>query len=86
LLHFEIQSSTELNYQDPFAPNLFIELSEESLEKKIEAMQFYDREFRKDNFSRSPSALEALARFRGIQSGYKYSEGYKIIRQFVPFR
>lgn len=84
LLHFEIQSSTELNYQNPFTPNLFIELSQKSLDQKIEAMQLYDREFKNDIFARSPSALEVLARFRGIQSGYKYSEAFKIVRQFEP--
>ena len=44
----------------------------------------YDREFKNDIFARSPSALEVLARFRGIQSGYKYSEAFKIVRQFEP--
>jgi len=47
-------------------------------------MQLYDREFKNDIFARSPSALEVLARFRGIQSGYKYSEAFKIVRQFEP--
>ena len=84
LLHYEVQSTSELNYSNPFAPNVFLELSQEWLDMKIEAMRLYDGESMLDDFSRSPSSLECLARYRGIQSGYKYAEAFKLVRNYLP--
>jgi LmbE family N-acetylglucosaminyl deacetylase len=84
LLHFEVQSTSELNYLSPFAPNLFLELSQEWLDMKIEAMSLYDGEYQLDDFSRSPSSITVLARYRGIQSGYKYAEAFKLVRSYSP--
>ena len=84
LLHFEVQSTSELNYSSPFAPNVFLELSQEWLDMKIEAMRLYDGESQLDDFSRSPSSLASLARYRGIQSGYRYAEAFKLVRNYLP--
>ena len=44
-------------------------------------MKFYKSELRKYPHSRSIKAIEALASFRGVSSGFKYAEGFMLIRE-----
>jgi len=81
VLHFEVQSSTDWTFSgDSFAPNVFIELSQENLKHKQLAMKFYDTEFNMLTASRSPNGLKVLAQYRGIQSGFGLAEAYSLRR------
>ncbi len=64
-----------------FHPNLFIEISENDLERKISALGKYKSQLEKKG-SRflKRGFLEAQAKFRGGQGGYELAEGFKIIR------
>lgn len=80
---FETPSGTEWqssNHPLSFKPNFFIELNENQLKKKIEAMECYDFEKRKFPHPRSPQALKILASYRGISIGRKYAEAFFIVR------
>lgn len=75
--------STILGYEIPwnnltFHTNAFVFLSENDLNKKIEALKCYksqaDRSYASEEFIRS------LARTRGTQIGTKYAEVFEVIR------
>lgn len=80
ILSFEVLSTTEWNLTNPFSPNLFEEISEECLKKKWEALECYYTEIKEFPYPRSYTGLETLARYRGMQSGYKLAEAFNIIR------
>ncbi len=80
ILAFEVLSTTEWNLAQPFTPNLFEEISDECLVKKWEALECYYTEIKEFPYPRSFTGLEALARYRGMQSGYKLAEAFNIIR------
>tara|TARA_B100001057_G_scaffold492527_1_gene585082 strand:+ start:313 stop:987 length:675 start_codon:yes stop_codon:yes gene_type:complete len=82
ILSFEILSSTEwgTSKKKVFQPNYFISIDKE-IKKKVAAMKFYKSELRKYPHSRSIKAIEALASFRGVSSGFKYAEGFMLIRE-----
>ncbi len=80
LATFEVMSSTEWNTDYPFQPNLFVPMSEDHLETKIEAMNCYATELRPFPFPRSPEGIRAYCTFRGMQVGQKYAEAFHIIR------
>ena len=81
VLAYETLSETHWNVpgvEPYFAPELFIDISE-TISKKIKALNCYQSQIT-DNISRSVEAVEALARFRGSQNGFKYAEAFKVIR------
>lgn len=80
---FEIPSSTEWNFQnysEVFLPNFFSPLGEEHLKAKVDAMKCYKDEVRNYPHPRSLEAIETLAKYRGINCGYKYAEAFQTIR------
>lgn len=80
---FEIPSSTEWNFQnysEVFSPNFFSPLGEEHLKAKVDAMKCYKDEVRNYPHPRSLEAIETLAKYRGINCGYKYAEAFQTIR------
>jgi len=79
---FEILSSTEWNYSNKFQPNYFIKINKKNLMKKWEALRCYKSEIRKKPHPRSLFGLESLAKYRGVQCGSIYAEGYELIRKF----
>ena len=86
IITFETPSGTEwIASSDPkcFTPNLFIEVKEEDLKAKINAMEAYEFEKRKYPHPRSPEALKILAQQRGVIIGKKYAEAFEIIRTTV---
>ena len=86
VISFETPSGTEwIASSDPrkFSPNLFIEVSEENLNAKINGMESYQFEKRKYPHPRSPEALMILAQYRGIIVGKKFAEAFEIIRSIV---
>ncbi|RHX78270.1 PIG-L family deacetylase [Leptospira yasudae] len=80
IVSFEVLSTTEWNLSGPFTPNLFEEISEECLRKKWEALECYYTEIKEFPYPRSYVGLETLAKYRGMQSGFKFAESFKIIR------
>lgn len=80
------KKSTILAYEVPWnnfslENNLFIELTEEQLQKKIEALKAYKsqyfRSYANEEFVRS------LAIVRGVQGRSKYAETFNIIRMYL---
>ncbi len=63
-----------------FSPNLFIILTEEELEKKMEALKCYKTQYRRYYYDFE--FIRALAIVRGKQMGAKYAEGFRIY-QFI---
>ena len=83
VLTFEIPSSSEWRFIETFKPNFFVDISK-FIERKIEAFEcFFETEGRPFPFPRSREGLLTYAKFRGLQSGYKYSEAFRIIRSSI---
>jgi hypothetical protein len=78
---FEIASSTEWNFHhnDTFRANVFLDISGESLEKKIKAMEAYSSEIRDFPHPRSAAYLRALATIRGGQVGMISAEAFELV-------
>lgn len=84
ILCYECPSTTDQNpWMNSFRPNVFVELSGEEMNKKLNALLCYKREGRKRPHPRSPYGVEGYARFRGLQSGYKLAEAFMLIREVV---
>ena len=87
LLFMEVLSSTEwgLNSSlNQFVPNTYIEISEEGITKKIEALSKYNGVMREYPHPRSEEALRGLAAFRGCQAGLNYAEAFQsIFRRYL---
>ena len=83
ILFFEILSSTEWQINDPqnlFNPNWFEDISNE-IDFKIKLLNVYKEEIRKYPHSRSIKGVKALAKYRGVSSGYKFAEGFVLGRK-----
>ena len=76
----EILSSTEWSYSEMFCPNYFEILSSKHLKMKTKAMKIYSSECQKEPYPRNERGINALATFRGLQSGYKYAEAFQLIK------
>lgn len=84
ILSFEVLSSTEWGVfkKKTFQPNYYFEIDKE-IKNKIKAMKFYKSELKNYPHSRSLKGIEALAKFRGISSGFKFAEGFMLVRELV---
>ncbi len=85
LLFFEVASSTE--WQTPgsatyFKPNWFVDISS-TLDLKLKALGFYEKEMRSYPHSRSIKSLECLARWRGSTVGVEAAEAFMLGRSLV---
>ena len=80
---FEVASSSDFSVtqlNNKFEPNLFININN-FLEKKIKALECYDEEIRNYPHSRSYKKIEALAEYRGAQSGMNFAEAFEVVRR-----
>ena len=82
ILSFETLSSTE--WQPPgsgiiFQPNWFIDI-EHVLDKKLEALKFYESEMFEWPHSRSIKSVKNLAKYRGSQVGKNAAEAFHLLR------
>jgi N-acetylglucosamine malate deacetylase 1 len=79
---FETVSSTE--WQDPnaafFTPQLFVNI-EKQLARKMKALDCYASEMRAFPHARSLQSVDALAQWRGAQSGSRAAEAFMTIRE-----
>ncbi len=83
LLFFETLSSTEFNYDLSdyfFRPNLFIDISSH-IERKIEALQFYNSEIRDFPHPRSLDGVKSLSKYRGMCAGFDLAEAFILARK-----
>ncbi|WP_292616560.1 PIG-L deacetylase family protein, partial [Methanocalculus sp. MSAO_Arc1] len=85
LLFFEVPSSTE--WRPPgsdqvFAPDVFYDITD-SLPKKLNALQAYEKELRPFPHPRSLRAVEALATWRGATVGVSAAEAFISGRRIV---
>lgn len=86
IITFETPSGTEWRAStDPnhFVPDIFVEISEENLKAKINAMECYKFEKRKYPHPRSPEALTIISKRNGIQVGCQYAEVFMLVRTIV---
>lgn len=74
---YEVLSETNL-FGGNLKPNYF-ENIEDQISKKIEIFKQYKNEIQNFPDPRSEEAINALAAFRGSQSGYRYAEAYEMI-------
>jgi len=82
VLSFEVLSSSEWSYFDPFKPNLFVNIVS-TINKKIDAMHCYSTEQPDPPHPRSDVVIKSQATLRGSQSGVQYAEGFEIVRLFL---
>ena len=62
-----------------FTPNVFIEIEDRRLKKKIKALSFYEGVMRDYPHPRSKESLRGLAAYRGSQSGLMYAEAFESV-------
>lgn len=83
ILFFEVLSSTEWqinNSKDLFNPNWFEDITNE-INFKLKLIKIYKDELRTFPHSRSIKGVNALAKYRGVSSGYKFAEGFVLGRK-----
>jgi len=61
--------------------NLFYELQERHLRKKIEALQFYKSQLGKESNPLSDEYVRSLAIERGNRVGVRYAEAFEVLRE-----
>lgn len=84
LYFMEILSSTDWAYPtgaNLFQPNTYIEIGEEYLSAKIEALGAYRGVMRPYPHSRSHEVLRGLAACRGAEAGMHYAEAFQAVFQ-----
>ena len=82
LYTFETPSATEWSFHQNhpvFKPNVFIDVSQ-SIEKKLQAMEFYETEIRSFPHPRSLEALKAICRRWGTVVSREYVEAFELVR------
>lgn len=80
---FETPSASEWQATcDPrhFMPNFYIEISENDLNAKCDAMASYEFESRAFPHPRSSEALKVLAQYRGYTIGKRFAEAFQMVR------
>lgn len=83
LFSYEILSSSEWKFTSSFEPNYFVELDLKYVNNKWEALSEYETEIKNFPYPRSHEGVLTLAQFRGMQSGFKYAEAFKLIRKIL---
>ena len=85
VLSFETLSSTEAaapRASTGFIPNVYIDITPHC-ERKIDVMNEYASETHLDPGPRGPSAIRALARFRGATVSVEYAEAFMLVRELI---
>jgi len=85
VLSYETLSSTDAAPSGAgrmFLPNVFSDITP-YLDEKVEIMRLYETEIHADPLPRSPSAIRALARFRGATISTEYAEAFTLVRELM---
>ena len=80
LWFMEVPSATEWcvnQAMNPFAPNTFVEVGKDGVDRKIEALSLYRDVMRPYPHPRSTEAISGLAAWRGSQAGLCYAEAFQ---------
>lgn len=78
VLAYEVLSSSEWSRMESFQPDVFVDV-EQYLEKKVQALKLYKTECREYPHPRSSEGIQTLAQYRGLQSGFRRAEAFKLI-------
>ena len=78
---YETLSSSEWHPEESFIPNHFVDI-EKYISKKQEAFSLLKTEVRKYPHPRSLEGVKILAQYRGMQSGNKYAEAFRLIKGY----
>ncbi len=78
VLAYEVPSSSEWSRSGSFRPNTFVDI-EPYLEQKVKAMKLYQTEYREYPHPRSSEGIQILSQYRGLQSGFKAAEAFKLV-------
>lgn len=78
---YEVLSSSEWRFTSSFEPNYFEVLTQEQVEKKYEALACYKTELNEFPHPRSREGIYTLAKYRGMQIGCEFAEGFKLVRE-----
>ncbi len=76
---FEVPCSSNWIYENKFNPNIYVDISK-TIKIKQKAFKVYKNETKPFPFPRSKIGIETLAKFRGMQSGLKYAEAFRLER------
>lgn len=82
VMSYEVLSSSEWNFSEPFSPNYFVALNKSHVKDKWNALKCFISETKKFPHPRSEQGITALALYRGMQSGFNYAEAFRVIRYF----
>jgi len=81
ILSYETLSSTDAAPPRwAFVPNVYSDITS-YIERKIEVMAMYETEVQPDPMPRSPSAIRAVARYRGAAVNAGYAEAFTLLRE-----
>lgn len=83
LLCFETVSSSEWSQHTndkSFKPNYYVDITD-TIDVKLESLQFYDVEMRPFPHPRSYKGVQHLAQVRGMTVGVEHAEAFEIIRR-----
>ena len=80
------KKTTILGYEMPwnnrtFNTDVFIEASENNLDKKVEHFKCYKSQVNRHFFSRE--YIFSMAKYRGYQAGREYAEAFEIVRMII---
>lgn len=82
LWYMEVLSATEWSLNtamNRFTPNVFVEVGEDGLDRKIRALEMYRGVMRDYPHPRSAEAIRGLAAYRGAQAGCQYAEAFECV-------
>ena len=68
------------NVQNEFIPNVFVDITD-TIDKKIEALGFFETQISPFPDARSLESVEALAKYRGALMHFKAAEAFMLIRE-----
>ena len=81
-MYMEVLSSTEWaldSSSNRFMPNYFVEIGEQGVAVKLQALNEYKGVMRPYPHPRSKQAIEGLAAYRGAQAGCNYAEAFECV-------
>ena len=85
ILAFETLSETEFSLRvdgEYFRPNVFVNI-DKYLTEKIEIMDQFNSEMGEFPFPRSVGAIQALAKYRGVQAGCHSAEAFMLLKEII---
>ncbi|WP_049571047.1 PIG-L deacetylase family protein [Nocardiopsis sp. SBT366] len=77
------EAADQWRFEPVGSPNLIVELDEQDLEAKLQAMELYGSQSHEHPHTRSELTLRSLAVLRGMQAGVALGEGYHVLRHLA---